>query len=53
LETQELNRLGVNQRTRLEVFEDHDSALLSWVQDDPAIRGVTESLYSHRVIPSC
>jgi hypothetical protein len=34
------------------VVEDDDSALLSRVQDDPAIHGVTESLFASRVTDS-
>ncbi|MHB8611711.1 MAG: hypothetical protein ACYDAL_04675, partial [Candidatus Dormibacteraceae bacterium] len=37
---------------RLEVVEDDDSALLSFVQDDPAIHGVTESLFASGVTDS-
>jgi hypothetical protein len=53
---QKFGGLGVDKRPRRKVAEDDDSALLSCVQDDPAIHeateslfasGVTDSLYSH------
>jgi hypothetical protein len=51
-DTEKLGRLSVDQSPRLEVVEDDDSALLSSVQDDPAIKGMTESLFASGVTGS-
>lgn len=50
--TRELGRLGADHDSGLEVVEDDDSALLSRVQDDPAIHRVTESLFASGVTDS-
>jgi hypothetical protein len=47
-DSQKLGCRGVDQRPTGQVVKDDDSALLSCVQDDPAIHGVTESLYSDK-----
>src|SRR6266566_9925487 len=51
-DSEELGRLGVDQRTRSQVVEDNDSALLSRVQSDPAIHGVRDSLFASGVTDS-
>src|SRR5229473_944009 len=51
-DSQKLSCRGVDQRPRGQMVEDDDSALLSCVQDDPAIHGVTESLFASGVTDS-
>lgn len=51
-DSQQLACLSVDQRSRLQVVENDDSALLSSIHDDPAIHGVTESLFASGVTDS-
>jgi hypothetical protein len=48
----QLDHSGSDGGSRRQVVEDHDSALLSSVHDDPAIHGVTESLFASGVTDS-
>jgi hypothetical protein len=51
-DSQQLARPSIGEYPRLEVVQDDDSALFSSVQDDPAINGVTESLFASGVTDS-
>jgi hypothetical protein len=51
-DSQKLGGRGVDKRPLSKVAEDDDAALLSCVQDDPAIHEVTESIFASGVTDS-